>query len=164
MAPDPVTQPELWEGGGGGEGSDDPLFLEFLRACTPHQGWLLAELRCTPWILVKRLTLFVDRVFDMVEDFRLPTAASTLVKVVQGLKHDDWRGLLHVTTSPTPRVGKVNPDILLNGLGPLGKHVIPQDIWDQMVPPEFYGQGLRDFDVETPWVNARGNGRPGAPP
>ena len=103
-------QPELWEGGGY-EGSDDPLFLEFLRACTPHLGWLSAELRCNPWILVKRLTLFLDRVFDSAEDFRLPTAASTLVKA--GLKHDDWRGLLHVTTSSTPRAGKANPDVLL---------------------------------------------------
>ena len=142
--------------------ADDPLFLEFLRACTPHLGWLSAELRCTPWILVKGVTLFVDRVFDTAEDFRLPSAASTLIKAVHGLKRQDWRGLLHVTTSPTPRAGKVNLDILLNALGPVGSHVIPQDIWDQTVPPEFYGQGLRDFHVEFPWVDARGNDRPGA--
>ena len=150
--------------GGGGEGSYDLLFLEFLRACTPHLGWLLAELRCTPWIPVKRLTLFVDRVFDAAEDFCLPTVAWTLVKAVQGLKREDWRGLLHITTSPTSRAGKVNPDIVLNTLGPVGSHAIPQDIWDQAVPPDFYGQGLRDFDVEAPWVDARGNDRPGAPP
>ena len=135
---DPMTQPELWERGGC-EGSDDPLFLEFLRACTPHLGWLLAELRCTPGILVKRVTLFIDRVFNTAEDFRLPTVASTLIKAVHGLKREDWRGLLHVTTSPTPSAGKFNPDILLNGLGPVGSHVIPQDNWDQAVPPEFYG-------------------------
>ena len=58
----------------------------------------------------------------------------------------------------------MNPDVLLNGLGPVGCHAIPQDIWEQTVPPEFYGQGLRDFDVEAPWVDARGNARPGAPP
>ena len=28
---DPVTQPELWDGGGR-EGPDDPVFLEFLKA------------------------------------------------------------------------------------------------------------------------------------
>ena len=111
-----MTQPELWEGGGC-QGSDDPLFLEFLRARTLQLGWLAAQLRCTPWIFVKRLTLFVDCVFNTAEDFRLPTAASTLVKAVQGLKYDDWRGLLHVTISPTPREGKVKPDVLLNGLG-----------------------------------------------
>ena len=110
--------------------------------------------------MVKRLALFVDRVFDMAEDLRLPPAAATLVKAVQGLKHENCRGLLHVTISPTPRAGKVNPDILLNGLGPVGSHVIPQDIWDQIVPPDSYCQGLRDFNVETPWVDARGNDPP----
>ena len=60
--------------------------------------------------------------------------------------------------------GKVNPDILLNGLGPLGSHVIPQDIWYQTVPPDLYGQGLREFDVEAPWVDDRGNIRPPPPP
>ena len=85
---DPITQPELWDGGGCGD-SDDPLFQEFLRACTPHLGWLSAELRVTPWVLVQRLTLFVDRVFDIAEDFRLPTAAHTLVKAVKGLRRED---------------------------------------------------------------------------
>ena len=94
---------------GGGEDSDDPLFLDLPRACTPHLGWL--------W------------------------AAFNLVKAVHGLKSEDWRGLLHVTTSPTPRAGKVNPDVLPNGFGLVGSHVIPQDIWEKMVPPEFYGQG-----------------------
>ena len=114
--------------------------------------------------MVERLTLFVYRVFDTEEDFRLPRAASTLVKAAQSMKHDDWIGLLHVTTSPDPRAGKVNPDILRNGLVPVGSHVIPQDIWDQMVPPDFYGRGLRDFDVEAVWIDARGNDRPSAPP
>ena len=150
--------------GGGGGDFEDPLFLDFLRACTPHLGWLSAELRCTPWILVKRLTLFVDRVFDTAKDFRLPTAAFNLVKAVQGLRREEWRGLLHVPPPPTPRAGKMNPELLLNGLGPVGRHVIPQDIWERTVPPEFYGHGLREFDVEAPRVDDRGNARPGAPP
>ena len=144
------------------EGSDHSLFLEFLRACTPHLGRLSAELRCTPRSPFKRLTLFIDRVFDTAEHFRLPSAAWTLIKVVRGLKREDCRGLSHVTTSPTSCAGTANPDILLNGLGPVGSHVIPQDIWDKAVPPEFYAQGLRDFDVEALWVNARVNDRLGA--
>ena len=80
-----------------------------------------------------------------------------LVKAVQGLRHEDWRGQLHVTTPPTPRGGKVNPEILLTGLGRVGSHIILQDIWEQTVPPEFQSQGLREFDAETRWVDDRGN-------
>ena len=58
----------------------------------------------------------------------------------------------------------MNPDILLNGLGPVGNHVITEDIWEQAVPPGFYGQGLLDFNVEAPWVDGRGNARPPPPP
>ena len=58
----------------------------------------------------------------------------------------------------------MNPDILLKGLGPVGSHVVPEDICEQTVPSGFYGQGLRDFDVEAPWVDSRGKARPGAPP
>ena len=44
----------------GGGDSDGPLFLEILKACTPHLGWLSAELRVSRLVLVKSLTLFVD--------------------------------------------------------------------------------------------------------
>ena len=47
------------------------------------------KLRCTPWILVKTLTLFLDRVFDAAEDFRLKKAVPVLVHALQGLRHDD---------------------------------------------------------------------------
>ena len=70
--------------------------------------------------------------------------------------------MLHVTMSPTPGAGKVNPKILQNGVGPVRSHVIPQDICDEVVPPDFYGDGLWDFDVEQPWEDARGNRSPGA--
>ena len=42
---------------------------------------------------------------------------------------------------PQPLGGKVTPDILLNGLGPVGNHIIPRDIWDRTVPHEFVGAG-----------------------
>ena len=48
----------------------------------------------TRWILVKRLTLFVDRVFDIVEDFRLQFAATVLVGAMGWLRREDWGGTL----------------------------------------------------------------------
>ena len=41
---------------------------------------------------------------------------------------------------------------------------LPPDISQQAVPLDFYGQRLRDFDVETPLVDGRGNSRPAPPP
>ena len=54
---------------------------------------------------MKRLTMFIDRVFDTAEDFRLPTAVSVLVQAVGRLKREEWRGMLHVTTPPPPSSG-----------------------------------------------------------
>ena len=65
---------------GGCGDSDDLLFLEFLRACIPHLGWLSAELRCTPWVLIKRVTLFVDRVFDTARSFACLRRHSTSLR------------------------------------------------------------------------------------
>ena len=36
------------------------------------------------------------------------------------------------------------------GLGPIGTHQLPEDLWDAVVPP-FYRGGLQDFDVEQEW-------------
>ena len=118
----------------------DSMFLAFLMVYTPHFGSHPAELWCAPWILLKRLTLVMDRVFHTAEDFRLPAAALVLVQALGRLRCEDWHGL-HVTTSPVPWTAKVNLDILLNGPGPMGSHIIPQDIWDRAVPKEFYGGG-----------------------
>ena len=40
--------------------------------------------------------------------------------------------------------------ILDKGLGPIGDYPLPQDLWDSVVP-EFYWDGLRDFNVEESW-------------
>ena len=140
---DPLPPPVIWCGNRscrmrGGEGSDEPLFLQLLRTCTPHLGWLSGELRCSPWILVKWMTQFADRVLDTAEDFQLPVAASQLVKSLSSQRQEDSRRFLHITTSPLPREGKVKPGVLLNVLGPVGSHVIPTDICKQAVPAEFY--------------------------
>ena len=53
--------------------------------------------------------------------------------------------------SPIPRfMGGVEDAILDRGLGPVGSHQLPDDLWDAVVPP-FYHGGLQDFDVEREW-------------
>ena len=62
------------------------LIPRVLESLHPHLGWMSAELKCTPWILVKWLTLFIDRVFDTAEDLCLPPAVFVLVKALGRLK------------------------------------------------------------------------------
>ena len=47
-------------------------------------------------------------------------------------------------------MGGVEDAILDRGLGPVGTHQLPADLWDAVIPP-FYREGLRDFDVEREW-------------
>ena len=56
-----------------------------------------------------------------------------------------------MSTSPIPRaVGDVDNTILDKGLGPIGDFPLPQDLWDSVVP-EFYRNGLREFNVQESW-------------
>ena len=48
-----------------------PLDLELMQALTPHFDWIAAILRCSLWPAAKRTGLWLNRVFDTAEDYRL---------------------------------------------------------------------------------------------
>ena len=128
-----------------------PLFLEFMQALTPHFHWIAERERCGLWMVAKRVDLWLNRVFDTTEDFRLRGALPALLRALRTLHPDSWEARLHVNTSPIPRfMGGVEDAILDRGLGPIGTHQLPADLWDAVIPP-FYREGLRDFDVEREW-------------
>ena len=128
-----------------------PLFLEFMQALTPHFHWIAERERCGLWMVAKRVDLWLNRVFDTAEDFRLRKALPALLSALRALHPDSWEACLHVNTSPILRfMGGVEDAILDRGLGPVGTHQLPEDLWDAVVPP-FYREGLRDFDVEREW-------------
>ena len=128
-----------------------PLFLEFMQALTPHFHWIADREGCSLWMVVKRVDLWLDRVFDTTEDFRLKGALPALLASLHNLQPELWEACLHISTSPIPRmVGGVEDAILDKGLGPIGAYQLPADLWDAPVPP-FYRAGLRDFDVECGW-------------
>ena len=128
-----------------------PLFLEFMRALTPHFHWIAERERCGLWMVAKRVDLWLNRVFDTAEDFRLRGALPALLRALRTLHPDSWEACLHVNTSPIPRfMGGVEDAILDRGLGPVGTHQLLADLWDAVIPP-FYREGLRDFDVEREW-------------
>ena len=125
--------------------------LEFMQALTPHFHWIAERERCGLWMVAKRVDLWLNRVFDTAEDFRLRGALPALLRALRALHPDAWEACLHVNTSPIPRfMGGVEDAILDRGLGPIGTHQLPADLWDAVVPP-FYRGGLQDFDVEREW-------------
>ena len=74
-----------------------------------------------------------------------------LLGALRKLHPDAWEACLHINTSPIPRfMGGVEDAILDRGLGPVGSHQLPDELWDAVVPP-FYHGGLQDFDVEREW-------------
>ena len=124
-----------------------PLFLEFMQALTPHFHWIAERERCGLWMVAKRVDLWLNRVFDTAEDFRLRGALPALLSALRALHPDSWEACLHVNTSPIPRfMGGVEDAILDRGLGLVGTHQLPADLWDAVVPP-FYREGLRDFGI-----------------
>ena len=128
-----------------------PLFLEFMQALTPHFHWIAEREHCGLWTVAKRVDLWLNRVFDTAEDFRLRGALPALLSALRALHPDAWEACLHINTSPIPRfMGGFEDAILDRGLGPVGTHQLPKDLWDAVVPP-FYREGLRDFDVEREW-------------
>ena len=81
-----------------------PLFLEFMQALTPHFHWIAEREGCSLWMVVKRVDLWLNRVFDTAEDFRLRGALPALLGALRKLQPESWEACLHVNTSPVPRV------------------------------------------------------------
>ena len=125
-----------------------PLYLEFMHTLTPHFHWIAAAQSCSLRLVAKRIGLWLNRVFDTAEDYRVLHALPKVLEALREMFPYTWRSYLHVSTSPVPRaVGDVDDAILDKGLGQIGDFPLPQDPWDSVVP-EFYRDGLRDFNVE----------------
>ena len=97
-----------------------PLFLEFMQALTPHFHWIAERERCGLWMVAKRVDLWLNRVFDTAEDFRLQGALPALLGALRKLHPDAWEACLHINTSPIPRfMGGVEDAILDRSWNPL---------------------------------------------
>ena len=102
-----------------------------MQALTPHFHWIAERERCGLWMVAKRVDLWLNRVFDTAEDFRLRGALPALLSALRALHPDAWEACLHINTSPIPRfMGGVEDAILDRGLGPIGTHQLPEDLWD----------------------------------
>ena len=114
-----------------------PLFVHFLQAFFSFLPWLHRALSCGVLLLMRRLHLFVLRFFITCEDFRLRSAPDIIFSALSEFTAESWQALLHLSTSPVPQVGKVDPQLVERGLGAVGSYTISDDLWCELAPPDF---------------------------
>ena len=92
--------------------------------------------------------MFLERIFSTVEDFKLGEALLVSLQSFAELQEDAWEGLAHLATSPVPQMARSDPGLAVKGLGKMGSYVIPQRLWQQLVPESFLEDAL-SYDVEA---------------
>ena len=84
------------------------MFFSFLPRL--HRGLFSSVL-----LLMRRVRMFVLRMFVTCEDFRLKMAPDVIFDVVKDFTSDFWDVLLHLSTTPVPQTGKVDPELVGRG-------------------------------------------------
>ena len=125
-----------------------PLFVQFMEVLAPHLPWIARKLPCPLELFFKRSHMFLERSFSTAEDFRFGEALPILLQSFAELQEDAWEGLVHLATSPIPQMARSDPGLAAKGLGKMGSYVIPQRLWQQLVPESFLGDAL-SYDVEA---------------
>ena len=123
-----------------------PLFVQFLQAFFTFLPWLHQTLSCGVLLLMKRLHLFVLRLFVTCEDYRLRSAPDITFNALSEFTAESWQALLHLSTSPVPQVGRVDPQLVERGLGAVGSYTISDDLWCELAPPDFEAS-VSDFHL-----------------
>ena len=101
-------------------------------------------------MVVKPAQLALDHIFDTAKEYFIPKALPALLEASHTLTTESWESCLHTSTSPIPQAMEVRDGIPDRGLGPIGKHDLPVELWRSVVP-NFYHSGLADFNVEAAW-------------
>ena len=114
-----------------------PQFLGFLSMFFAFLPWLHRALSCGVLLLMRRLHMFVLRLFVTCEDFRLKTAPDVIFDVVKDFTADSWDALLHLSTSPVPQLGKVDSELVGCGLGAASSYEISDQLWQELAPVDF---------------------------
>ena len=50
---------------------------------------------------------------------------------------ESWDALSHLSTSPVPQLGKVDPQLVGRGLGAVGNYEIFDELWHELAPVDF---------------------------
>ena len=70
-----------------------PLFVQFLQAFFTFLPWLHQALSCGVLLLMKRLYLFVLRLFVTCEDYRLRSAPDIIFNALSEFTAESWQAL-----------------------------------------------------------------------
>ena len=92
-----------------------PQFVGFLSVCFAFLPWLHRALFCSVLLLMRRLHMIVLRMFVGCEVFGPKTAPNVIFDVLKDFTSDSWDALLHLSTSPVPQLGKVDPELVGRG-------------------------------------------------
>ena len=125
-----------------------PLFVQFMEVPAPSLPWITRKLSCPLELMFKRSHMFLERMFNTAEDFRLEDALPVLLRTFTELREDAWEGLAHLATSPIPQMARSDPTLVAKGLGKMGSYGIPQELWRKLVPESYLRDALQ-YDVEA---------------
>ena len=114
-----------------------PPFVSFFSVFFSFLPWLHRALSCSVLLLMRRPHMFVLRMFVTCEDFRLKSVPDIIFDVLKEFTSDSWEGLLHLSTSPVRQVGKVNPQLVGQGLGAVGTYEVSDALWSELAPVDF---------------------------
>ena len=124
-----------------------PLYPRVLALLSESACWLQRKLSATGPLLMRRIELFVDRLFRVAEDFALVSALDVICLALCEFAEAAWEALLHLNTSPKPSLAAVVPEVVQRGLGAVGSYPIPDDLWREVVPADFL-EAAEAYDVE----------------
>ena len=124
-----------------------PLYARVLALLSESACWLQRKLSAPGPLLMRRIELFVDRLFRVAEDFALVSALDVICLALCEFAEAAWEALLHLNTSPKPSLAAVVPEVVQRGLGAVGSYPIPDDLWREVVPADFL-EAAEAYDVE----------------
>ena len=92
-----------------------PRFLSFLSMFFSFLPWPHRALSCIVLLLMRCLHLFVLRMFITCGDSRLKSALDIIFDVLKVFTSNSQEALLHLSTSPVPQLGKLDPRLVGQG-------------------------------------------------
>ena len=127
-----------------------PRFVGFFECVLFFRALASPMLCCSVFLLVRRLRLFVLRMFVTCEDFRLKPAPAKMFDVPKHFTSDSCDAPVHLSTPPVPQLGKVDTQLVGRGLGTARNYEISDELCLEPAPLDFEAEFSLPGDVYSP--------------